>query len=150
MLDRKIAEAGNPFAVFLHERFVPNADGFVTAYDMWLALEGWCGVHDRPDVLKSVPKQHLLRHVQAVPSFEGTKKHRPRGPKGQIRGYLASGPVRRPRWTTRSEPLEIRLSRLRRLNQAAQPSHLSHYRELLYDFYFKRFKRLKRIKRLSI
>jgi putative DNA primase/helicase len=81
VLDRRIAEAGNP-------RYVPDPAGFVEVSHMRLRLETWCRHRDRPDVLKSIPEQHTLRHVNAVPGFEGVIKHRPRGPKGQVRGYL--------------------------------------------------------------
>jgi putative DNA primase/helicase len=92
VLDRQVAEAGDPFAAFVHEHYVPDPAGFVEAYNMWLALLSWCERESRPDVLRSVPRQHLLRHVKAIPGFGEAKKHRPRlGENGQIRqirGYL--------------------------------------------------------------
>jgi hypothetical protein len=74
VLDRRIAEAGNPFAEFLNGRYVPDPAGFVEVCDMRLRLETWCRHRDRPDVLKSIPEQHTLRHVNAVPGFEGVIK----------------------------------------------------------------------------
>jgi putative DNA primase/helicase len=88
-LDRRIAEAGNPFAEFLNERYVPDPEGFVGVSHIRLRLECWCDAQGRPDVLKSIPEQHTLRHVKAVPGFEGVTKHRP---KGQGRGYLGLRP----------------------------------------------------------
>jgi putative DNA primase/helicase len=91
VLDRRIAEAGNPFAVFLNEFFVPDPAGWVEVDRIHGLFKGWCEREERPDVLRSVPKQHTIKHVKVVPGFERCKKHRTRrgDPGGaQIRGYL--------------------------------------------------------------